>query len=243
MGGIERIELRPLDRIGQHWRQEGAAHVALGLGRAGQQPIEQRAIRGAQPMPDLLDLVDRLVADIGGGLLGKPRRHADAERAGQQFEQRPPAGRVECIEPALEDRRGLQLGGALQGFDDFAQAGRRACAGIGLPDQRQGLGEVTDIVVGEMKQLLADLVLAEAAQQGGFGGGEIKLARQRRQGPTAVGVGRLAQVCLDQPKLGIARRLEGEGVEQLGEGLHYDSSSSSRPARCSASASMPIERA
>ncbi len=212
MRGIERIEFGPLDGIGQHRRQEGAAHIALGLGRAGQQPIEQRAIRGAQPMPNLLDFVDRMVADIGGGLLGQTRRHADAERPGQQLQQRPPAGGVERIEPALQDRRGLHLGRPLQGLDDLAQAGRRPGVGIGLPDQRQGLGEVADIVVGEMEQLLADLVLAEA--------GKIEPAGQRRQGPAAVGIGRLAQVSLDQPKLGIARRLEGERIEQLGEGLH-----------------------
>ena len=123
------------------------------------------------------------------------------------------------------------------------RAGGGSASGLRLPDQRQGLGEVADIVVGEAEQLLADLLLAKAAQQSGFGRREIEPAGQGRQRPAAVGIGRLAQIGLDQPKLGVARGLEGERVEEAGEGLHQASSSSSRPLRCSASASMPIERA
>jgi hypothetical protein len=71
-----------------------------------------------------------------------------------------------------------------------------------------------------VEQLGADLLFAEAAQQRGLGCCERQPAGQRGQGPAAVGIGCLAQVSLDQAQLGIARRLEGEGVQQLGEGLH-----------------------
>ena len=71
-----------------------------------------------------------------------------------------------------------------------------------------------------MEEIPADLVFAEAAQQGGLGASKIEAAGQRRERPATIGIGCLAQVGLDQPELGVARRLEGEGVEQLGKGLH-----------------------
>ena len=220
MGGVERVELGAVDGIGQHRRQEGAAGIAAGPGRARQQPVEQRPVGGGEAVPDLLHLIDRLAADIGDGLLGEPRRDADAQRAGQELQERPASRRIEGVQPALQDGRRLGLRGALQGFDHLAERGRRSGGRIGLPDQRQGLGEVADIVVGEVEQLRPDLVLAEAAQQRGLGGGEVEPAGQGGQRPAAVGIGRLAQIGLDQPELGVAGRLVGEGVEKGGKGLH-----------------------
>ena len=153
MGGVERVELGAVDGIGQHRRQEGAAGIAAGPGRARQQPVEQRPVGGGEAVPDLLHLIDRLAADIGSGLLGEPCRDADAQRAGQELQERPAARRIEGVQPALQDGRRLGLRGALQGFDHFAERGRRPGGRIGLPDQRQGLGEVADIVVGEVEQL------------------------------------------------------------------------------------------
>ena len=71
-----------------------------------------------------------------------------------------------------------------------------------------------------MEELGANLLLTEAAQQRRFGGGEVDPSGERRQRPAAVRVGRLAQIGLDQPQLGVAGRLVGEGVEKGGEGLH-----------------------
>ncbi len=71
-----------------------------------------------------------------------------------------------------------------------------------------------------MEELDANLLLTEAAQQRRFGGGEVEPSGERRQRPAAVRVGRLAQIGLDQPQLGVARGLEGEGIEESGEGLH-----------------------
>jgi hypothetical protein len=71
-----------------------------------------------------------------------------------------------------------------------------------------------------VEKLGADLLLAQAAQHRGLGRGEGEPAGQSRQRPAAVRLLCLAQIMLDQAQLGIARRLEGERVQQLGEGLH-----------------------
>ena len=101
----EHVQFGAFDGVGEHRRQEGAAHVALGLRSLVQQPVEQRPVGRAEPVPDLLDLADRLVADIGRGLLGETRRDTDAQRAGQKLQQRPAARRVERIQPALQELR------------------------------------------------------------------------------------------------------------------------------------------
>ncbi len=209
--GSSEVEFGAINGIGQHRRQEGRARIAARSRRALQQPVEQRAVRRLQPVPDFFHGIDRLLADIGDGLLGQSRGDADSQRAGQQLQQRPAAGGIERVQPALQDRRRLRARGALQRLHDLAKRRRRACGGIGLPDQRQRFGQITHIVVGEGEQLLADLLLAEAAQQSGFGRREIEAAGEGRQRPAAIGIGRLAQIGLDQPQLGVARRLEARG--------------------------------
>ena len=189
---IEPVDLGAVDRVGQHRREEGTAHVRGGLRTVGRQPVEQGTVGRREAVPDLLDFGDGLVADIGHGLLGQTGRHTDTQCAGQQLEQGPASGRIELVEPALQDRGRLHFGRALQGLDHFAQGRGRAGIGFGLPDQCQGLGEIADIVVGQMEQLLADLLLAETAQQRGLGRGEVEPAGQRRECPAAVGIGRLA---------------------------------------------------
>ena len=66
-------------------------------------------------MPDQLDLVGLLVAERRDRGLGEPRRHADAQRAGDELQQRPAAGLVERVEP----------GGELRGQLGFAERGER----------------------------------------------------------------------------------------------------------------------
>src|SRR3546814_1525180 len=62
---------------------------------------------------------------------------------------------------------------------------------------------------------------------------KIERLGQRREGPTAVGVRRVAQIIDDQRELAIARARVDEPVDQGREALHA-SSSTSRPTRCSA---------
>src|SRR3546814_11067527 len=64
---------------------------------------------------------------------------------------------------------------------------------------------------------------------------KIERLGQRREGPTAVGVRRGAQIIDDQRELAIARARVDEPVDQGREALHA-SSSTSRPTRCSARA-------
>ena len=211
MGGIERVELGALDGIGQHRRQEGAAGIACWAWArlpAASRTAAGRAARGRarSPRPASTGWPPILATACLASRAETPTRSAPVSSFSSA--QRPVD--IERVEPALQDGRRLDLRGALQGFDDFAERRAAVRQRIGLPDQRQGLGEVADIVVGEMEQLRADLVLAEAAQQRGLGGGEVEPAGQRRQRPAAVGIGRLAQIGLDQPQLGVAGRLVGE---------------------------------
>ena len=101
--------------------------------------------------PENLDLVRLLAAERGGGGLGEPRRHADAQAAGDELEQRPAPGLVERVEPARELRRKLRFAERRERLDHLGQRrdGVRALRRIGRPDQRDGLGEVADIVVGQ----------------------------------------------------------------------------------------------
>ena len=93
------------------------------------------------------------------------------------------------------------------------RAGRR-------PDQRDGLGEVADEVVGEREELGVDAGGGDVAQQRRLDRGDVEAAGQRGERPAAVGVGRGPQVVGDQPELGVARRREGEAFEEIGEAAH-----------------------
>ena len=197
----------PRVAAGPRARRPAASRTAAGRAARGRARSPRPASTGWLPMLATACLASRAET---------PTRSAPVSSFSSA--QRPVAS--SAVEPALQDRRRLHLGGALQRLDHLAERRRRPGVGIGLPDQRQRLGEVADIVVGEMEQLRPDLVLAEAAQQRGLGGGEVEPAGQRRQRPAAIGIGRLAQIGLDQPQLGVARRLVGERIEQGGEGLH-----------------------
>ena len=220
MRGVERVEFGAVDGVRQHRRQEGAAGIAGGPRRVVQQPVEQRPVGRRQAVPDFLDRIDGLVADVRRRLLGELRRDADSQGPRQQLQQRPATRRIERVQPALQDRRRLEPGGALQGLDHLAQGRRRPGGGIGLPDESQRLREVADIVVGQGEKLVADLLLAEAAQQRGLGGGKVEAAGQGRQRPAAVRIGGGAQIGLDQPQLGVTRRFERQGIQKPGKGLH-----------------------
>ncbi len=89
----------------QHGRPEGGGIASQRLVGAAFQPGEQLFVGRLQAGPEQLDVVRVLVAKGSSRGLCQPRRDADAERAGDKLEQRPPAGLVERIEPARELRR------------------------------------------------------------------------------------------------------------------------------------------
>ena len=147
VGWIERGEFRLFDRVREHDRAERRRIARDRLCGAAFDPGKQIEIGRREPRPDQFDLVRVLAAEGGDGGLRQPRRDADAQRAGDQLEQRPAAGRVERIEPARELRR--QLGFAERGEredDGGERGGARAALALQGDDrlpsplERGGLG-------------------------------------------------------------------------------------------------------
>jgi hypothetical protein len=97
------------------------------------------------------------------------------------------------------------------------------------PHQRDRLGKIADIVVGELEQHRIGAFSDEAADQSGLGVRKSERARQCRQRPAALRIGRRAKIVRHQTELGVARRLVGEAIEQLGEAVHSSSPSRSPP--------------
>ena len=130
---IERGEVRLLDRVAQHHGMERRridVHRLLG---AAFDPGEQLGVGRREAGPHQFHLVRRLVAERRDRGLGKPRRHADAQRAGDEFQQRPAPGLVERIEP----------GGELRGQFGFAERGERG-DDVGEGRARLSLGSRSD---------------------------------------------------------------------------------------------------
>ena len=76
------------------------------------------------------------------------------------------------------------------------------------PKQRDGFGEIADIIVGHIEQCRIDALADQRADQSGFGMLKAERAGKRRQRITTFRIGRRAEVICHQPQLVIARRLE-----------------------------------
>jgi len=76
------------------------------------EPEEELAVGRRQAVPDLLDLGQRGAALAGERGLGKSCRDADAQRAGDQLQQRPAAGGLQGVEPAFDQPLDLGPGRA-----------------------------------------------------------------------------------------------------------------------------------
>ena len=157
---IERVELGAVDRIGQHRRQEGAAGIAAAAaarpaaasrtaaGRAATRPcqISSTASTGWLPMLATACLASRAETPTRSAPVSSfssAQRPVESSASSQRFRIAGVCGLVaRCSVSTTSPRRRRRPGG-----------------GIGLPDQRQRLGEIADIVVGEGEQLGADLVL------------------------------------------------------------------------------------
>ena len=219
VGGVEAVEVGGLERVREHHRAERRGGGRRRAGTAGGQPGEEVGVGRREPVPDLLDLADLAAAEVGQRLLGEAGGDADAQAAGDELQEREAAGGVEAVEQALDQLRRLAARGGAQGVDDLAE--RRVVGRAGRrPDQRDGLGEVADEVVGEREELGVDAGGGDVAQQRRLHRGDVEAAGQRGERPAAVGVGAGAQVVGDQPELGVARRREGEAFEEVGEAAH-----------------------
>ena len=102
-------------------------------------------------------------------------------------------------------------------------AGVRLVRRIGRPHQRDGFGEVADVVVGQFEQHRIGALGDQRADHAGLGVLERQRAGERRERKAALRIGRRAQIVGDQPQLVVAARLVGEAVEQFGEAVHAGS--------------------
>ena len=93
------------------------------------------------------------------------------------------------------------------------------------PHQRDRLGEIADIVIGQPEQHRIGAIGDQIADQPRLGVLERQRAGQRRQRVAAVGIGGLAKIGREQPQLVVAAGLVGEAVEQFGEAVHASASS------------------
>jgi hypothetical protein len=107
--GIERGEIRLLDGVGEHRRAERRRIAALRPLCAALHPGKQLPIGRLEGWPHDLDFVGIKAAEGGDRGLGKPRRHADAQFAGDELQQRPAPGFIEAVEPPRQLRRQLAL--------------------------------------------------------------------------------------------------------------------------------------
>ena len=113
-----------------------------------------------------------------------------------------------------------------------------------LPHQRDGLGEIADIIVRELEQDGIRALGDERPDHSGFRVPESERAGECCQGVSALWIGRGAQVLRHQPQLIVAAGFIGKPIQQLGETLHDDlsrspSAAASSPTASSASSSSP----
>ena len=185
--------------MGQHDRPEGRLDVRLGAAGLAFEPGKQALIGRGEAVPDLLDLDHVHAAEIGERQLGEARGNTDPHAAGDQFEQRPAAGRVEAVEPVGDQSLRLWPRRAVQRLDDLGQGRRAVRAALPRPDQADGFGHVPDIVIGQAEQFSIHPVGHQFADRGGLDALQVEVAGQRAERIAAVGVWRGAEIGHDQP--------------------------------------------
>ena len=162
--GSRRGEVGLVERVREHDRAEGGGGGGFGRRAGAGEPGEERDVGRGEAVPELLDLGDVAGAEVGERLLGEAGGDADAQAAGDELEEREAAGGVEPVEQALDHLRGLAAGGGAEGVDDLGEGRVGGRAGGGGPDQRDGLGEVADEVVGEGEELGVDAGVGDGAR-------------------------------------------------------------------------------
>ncbi len=189
-------------------------------------------------MPDLFDIGEIDARPLGERGLGEPPRDADAQRPGQELEQRPAARRVERIEPAGKQGRGLGGWRRLQRLDDRGEPRRLRAFRPSRPDQRDGLGRVADIIARQVEQHRIDARSKQIGQDAPHREPEEQSVGERCERIAPIRIGRRGEIAGKQAKLVIARRRISQPVEKLRERLHW--SSSSRPISASARPLRPV---
>ncbi len=212
-----------LQRMRQHGRREGRGVDRLGTLAVALDPGEQLDVGRGEPVPDLLDLVGGAAAQLGHRRLGEACGDADAQRAGDQLQQRPAAGLVEPVEPAGQERGQAELADGGKAEDHGGERGGLMILIVRRrrrPQQRHRFREIADVIVGEVEQVGIDTRGDQRPDQVGLGMLERQHAGQRRQGPAPLRVRRRAEKLDHQPQLVVAGGLVSEAIKQEGEAVH-----------------------
>ncbi len=177
-------------------------------------------------MPDFFDFGDVDFGALGQRGFDQARRHADAQRTGQQFDQRKPFGCGAGVEPGFEQFGRVGARRARQFVDDLGRRRRGQVDAVLLrPDQRHGFGEVADIFVAPTEQFGIDATEHQVAHRGRLQGRQVERRGDGRQRPAAVGIGLAIEIVDQQPDLAVARRREIQTFEEFGETPHQAASS------------------
>ena len=115
-------------------------------------PREEIAEGRTQGMPHLLDILDRNVEGIGKCRLGEACRDAHPQRAGRKLQQRVTAIGVEPVEQRGEQVWRTRTADRRKCFNDRVKAERLIAMLRPLPEQRNGLSRVADIVAAHAEQ-------------------------------------------------------------------------------------------
>ncbi|MNE07609.1 hypothetical protein D3C80_1002340 [compost metagenome] len=177
-------------------------------------------------MPEGLDFGDVFIREIRQRLSRQPRRDTDAQAAGCEFEESETRGGIEPVEQIAHRAAHLGTPQRIHQCDDFAEArvlrfGIVSTADI-APDQRNGFGQIADIVVGITEQHLVHALQHQIAQQGRLDTFQVQRAGNRRQSVTPVWIGRIAEIIGEKLQLAVARGGEDKAVEKGGEGFHLN---------------------
>ena len=221
-GQIERHPL--LQRTGQHERAEDR-HVAGGGRRCGAGgPLEQRRERRCQAMPNLLHRLHIQAETLRQPGLGQPRRDADAQCAGGEFDEGITALHIQPIEQRRDRHRCLPARQTGKLGYHFVERGcwwlfaRRI-----RPKQRNRFRHVANEIMAEGKQRCVHPFDHQRLQHAGLHRLQIDRAGERRQRPATIGIGRRREIIRDQPQLGGAAARVEQRVEQAGKGFHRQS--------------------
>ena len=230
-----------IHRIGQHHRVKGLAGIDLRFCAMSVKPGEQPGIGNFQPVPDLLDFIQFLTAVMRKGRFGKTRRHPDPQPAGGQLDHCPTFICRRVVQQMRDMGIKVRLRTCLDAGNEPCHPGQIRC-GLAVcvlwPDQRNGFGHVTNVIIGHRKQIGIDSAGDKRSQPAGLQVVQRQITGDRGKRIAAVGIGRVAEIAGHSLDLGIARRGQDQRFQQFGKAFH-SLLSSSRPCRYSGSASSP----
>ena len=195
------------------------------LGAVAFEPGEERGVRRGEAVPEFLDVVGGDGGGVVGGEfgqrgLGEAGGGADAQRPGDELDQRVADRNGGGVEPVGDDGREVRLGGGAEGVDDFGDGRRPGVGAARGPEQGDGLGEITDVVARPGEQDRVGAGFAEVLDHAGLGGDEGEFVGEGGEAVAPIGVGGSFEVAAQQGDLGEAAGGEDEALEEVGEGDH-----------------------